>query len=59
MRSACMPIGRPILSTIPGSVTIASLAKRRAGLAVGIVTNTEVEDATPAAMVAHTCRRAV
>ena len=36
---------------------IARLAKRR-GLAVGIVTNTEVEDATPAAMAAHTRRRA-
>ena len=28
-----------------------------AGMAVGVVTNTEVEDATPAAMVAHTRRR--
>ena len=27
-------------------------------MAVGIVTNTEIEDATPAAMVAHTRRRA-
>ena len=26
-------------------------------MAVGIVTNTEIEDATPAAMVAHTRRR--
>ncbi|MGN8546271.1 alkaline phosphatase [Bradyrhizobium sp. 13971] len=42
----------------PRVETIVSLAKRRAGLAVGIVTNTEVEDATPAAMVAHTRRRA-
>lgn len=42
----------------PRVETIASLAKRRLGLAVGIVTNTEVEDATPAAMVAHTARRA-
>lgn len=41
----------------PRVETIASLAKR-AGLAIGIVTNTEVEDATPAAMVAHTRRRA-
>jgi alkaline phosphatase len=37
---------------------IASLAKRRHGMAIGIVTNTEIEDATPAAMVAHTRRRA-
>ncbi|OIM88918.1 alkaline phosphatase [Bradyrhizobium elkanii] len=42
----------------PRVETIVSLAKRRAGLAVGIVTNAEVEDATPAAMVAHTRRRA-
>jgi alkaline phosphatase len=27
-------------------------------MAVGVVTNTEIEDATPAAMVAHTRRRA-
>lgn len=42
----------------PRVETIASLAKRRLGLAIGIVTNTEIEDATPAAMVAHTRRRA-
>ncbi len=36
---------------------IAKLAKRRLDLAVGIVTNTEVEDATPAAMATHTRRR--
>ncbi|MSO67966.1 MAG: alkaline phosphatase [Pseudolabrys sp.] len=37
---------------------IAKLVKRRLGLAVGIVTNTEIEDATPAAMATHTRRRA-
>jgi alkaline phosphatase len=42
----------------PKVETITSLAKRRNGMAIGIVTNTEVEDATPAAMVAHTRRRA-
>ena len=42
----------------PRVETITSLAKRRLGLAVGIVTNTEIEDATPAAMVTHTRRRA-
>lgn len=42
----------------PKVETLASLAKRRLGLAVGIVTNTEVEDATPAAVIAHTRRRA-
>ncbi len=36
--------------------TITALAKRR-GMAVGAVTNSEIEDATPAAMVAHTRRR--
>jgi alkaline phosphatase len=42
----------------PRVETIASLAKRRLGMGIGIVTNTEVGDATPAAMVAHTRRRA-
>jgi alkaline phosphatase len=42
----------------PRVETITSLAKRKLDLAIGIVTNTEVEDATPAAMVAHTRRRA-
>jgi alkaline phosphatase len=41
----------------PKVETLTSLAKRRLNLAVGVVTNTEVEDATPAAMVAHTRRR--
>ena len=42
----------------PRVETITSLVKRRNGMAVGIVTNTEIQDATPAAMVAHTRRRA-
>lgn len=42
----------------PRVETITSLATRKHGLAIGLVTNTEVEDATPAAMVAHTRRRA-
>lgn len=42
----------------PKVETITSIAKRRLGLGIGIVTNTEIEDATPAAMVAHTRRRA-
>ena len=42
----------------PRVETITSLAKRRHGMAIGIVTNTEIEDATPAAMIAHTRRRA-
>ena len=41
----------------PKVETLASLAKRRANMAVGVVTNTEIEDATPASMVAHTRRR--
>ena len=42
----------------PKVENITSLVQRIHGMAVGIVTNTEVEDATPAAMVAHTRRRA-
>jgi alkaline phosphatase len=42
----------------PKVETISSLVKRRHGMAVGIVTNTEIEDATPAVMVAHVRRRA-
>lgn len=41
----------------PKVETLGSLAKRKLGVAVGVVTNTEVEDATPAGMVAHTRRR--
>ena len=42
----------------PKVETIAELVKRTRGMAVGVVTNTEIEDATPAGMVAHTRRRA-
>ena len=41
----------------PKVENITSLVQRRQGMAVGVVTNTEIEDATPAAMVAHTRRR--
>src|SRR5882724_8383727 len=41
----------------PKVETISSLVKRKHGMAVGVVTNTEVEDATPAAMIAHVRRR--
>jgi alkaline phosphatase len=41
----------------PRVENITSLVQRRLKLAVGVVTNTEIEDATPAAMVAHTRRR--
>src|SRR4029079_9408824 len=41
----------------PNIETIAELAKRRLGMAVGVVTDTEIEDATAAGMVAHTRRR--
>lgn len=40
----------------PRVETITELAKKR-GMAVGAVTNSEIEDATPAAMVAHTRKR--
>jgi alkaline phosphatase len=42
----------------PRVETISELVKRVRGMSVGVVTNTEIEDATPAAMVAHTRRRA-
>ncbi|OHC64560.1 MAG: alkaline phosphatase [Rhodocyclales bacterium GWA2_65_20] len=41
----------------PAVENIVSLARRR-GMATGAVTNSEIEDATPAAMSAHTRRRA-
>ena len=41
----------------PRVETLTSLLKRTGKIAVGVVTNTDVEDATPAAMVAHTRRR--
>jgi len=41
----------------PRVETIGELIKRKSGMALGIVTNTEVEDATPAAMATHTRRR--
>ncbi len=41
----------------PKVETISELVKRTRGMSVGVVTNTEIEDATPAAMVAHTRRR--
>jgi alkaline phosphatase len=42
----------------PRVETIAELVKRTRGMSVGVVTNTEIEDATPAAMVAHNRLRA-
>jgi alkaline phosphatase len=41
----------------PKVETIAEVVKRLRGMSVGVVTNTEIEDATPAGMVAHTRRR--
>jgi alkaline phosphatase len=38
----------------PKVETISELVKRTRGMAVGVVTTTEIEDATPAGMVAHT-----
>lgn len=42
----------------PKQETIAEYLKRTKGMAIGIVTDAEVQDATPAAFVAHTRRRA-
>lgn len=41
----------------PRVETLTSISKRKLNLAVGVVTNTEVEDATPASMVSSTRRR--
>ncbi len=41
----------------PRVETLTSIVKRKLNLAVGVVTNTEIEDATPAGMVANTRRR--
>lgn len=42
----------------PKVETLGELVKRKTGMGLGIVTNTEIEDATPAALVAHTRQRA-
>ena len=42
----------------PKVETLAEIVRRRLGMSVGIVTNTEIQDATPAAVFAHTRRRA-
>ena len=42
----------------PRVENIVELVKRRTRMAVGVVSDAEIEDATPAAMVAHTRRRA-
>jgi alkaline phosphatase len=41
----------------PKVETIAEVIRRRNKMTIGIVTNSEIEDATPASMVAHTRRR--
>jgi alkaline phosphatase len=41
----------------PKVETISEVIKRRNTMKIGVVTNAEIEDATPAAMVAHTRRR--
>lgn len=41
----------------PKVETISEFAKRTRGMSIGVVTNSEIEDATPAGMVAHTRRR--
>lgn len=42
----------------PKVETLGEIVKRRLGMSVGIVTNTEIQDATPAGVFAHTRRRA-
>ena len=36
---------------------LAAIARRQLGMSIGVVTNTEIQDATPAAVFAHTRRR--
>jgi alkaline phosphatase len=42
----------------PHVETLGEVVKRQLGMSVGIVTNTEIQDATPAGVFAHTRRRA-
>ncbi len=42
----------------PKQETLGELVKRQTKMAVGVVTDSEIQDATPAAVVAHTRRRA-
>lgn len=42
----------------PAVETLGEIVKRKLGMSVGIVTNTEIQDATPAGVFAHTRRRA-
>ena len=42
----------------PNVETLAEIVRRELGMAVGVVTNTEIQDATPAGVFAHTRRRA-
>jgi len=42
----------------PRVETLGEIVKRQLGMSVGIVTNTEIQDATPAGVFAHTRRRA-
>ncbi len=42
----------------PRQETIAELIRRKTGMAVGVVSDAELEDATPASVVSHTRRRA-
>ncbi len=57
MRSACIARATRRRSTIPRSRPSGKSSSARRGMSVGVVTNTEIEDATPAGMVAHTRRR--
>lgn len=41
----------------PRVETLSSIVQRSRGMSVGVVTNTEIQDATPAAVFAHTRRR--
>ena len=57
MRSGSTARGTRTTLEHPQVETISEFVKRARGMSVGVVTNTEIEDATPAGMVAHTRRR--
>ncbi|MFQ8734771.1 MAG: alkaline phosphatase [Bilophila wadsworthia] len=48
----------PTRWTIPSKETIAELLRRTTGKSIGVVSDAEIEDATPASVVGHTRRRA-
>ena len=57
MRSASTQTAPKASQDDPRQETIAELLRRKTGKAIGVVSDAEIEDATPASVVAHTRRR--